>query len=489
MMARIQMSDQLKKKIKEYGLGLGTNWFGVALTVITQVAFARLLGVSDYGRLSLCLAIVLLPLAIGDLGVAASTPRFLAMNIGKGRYDIVLAIAKKTVWVTGMIALFYLSLMMFLKPWIVIWMNIPKAETTLWCLIIFSPAVYLSRWVSSVLKGLGRIRTQIFLDSTLQRGFVLLMGGGAWYIFETTDSVAIGYGLSYFTTGFIGLFCCLKEIRKFEVKRDEPYNFKLKDLLLHGIPINIAGLAQRILRRCDIIVVGALLDESAVGLYRVATTITSGIQRLITPLNTFALFHMSKDVGQGLTSNVMNYYSKVVNLSICLSLPLYYLLFRHAEQFLVVVYSSEYSAAAPVFKVLCVGFAFFVAMGPMGAVFNAIGKNWIRMWIVIGTGIVNILLNILLVRALGLVGAALSTSICFLMLYVLFNISFRSMDIRFNKGANSFLTVFIGMFLAFVLEINVLKTNDVFYILLSCLSFIIVCTLPAISTYRLLKRG
>ncbi len=474
-------------KIKKYGFGLGTNWFGIALTVITQVAFARLLGVSDYGRLSLCLAFVLLPLAIVDLGVAPSTPRFLAMNIGKGRYDIVLAIAKKTVWATGVIALFYLSLMMFLKPWIVIWMNMPKAETTLWCLIIFSPAVYLSRWVSSILKGLGRIRTQIFLDSTLQRGFVLFMGGGAWYIFKTTDSVAIGYGLSYLTTGLVGLFLCIKELRKFEVKRDEPCNFKFKDLLLHGIPINIAGLAQRILRRCDVIVVGALLDESAVGLYRVATTITSGIQRLITPLNTFALFHMSKNVGEGSMNNIMNYYNKVVNLSICLSLPLYYLIFRHAEDFLVAVYSSEYSAAAPVLKVLCVGFAFFVAMGPMGAVFNAIGKNWIRMWIVIGVGIVNILLNILLIRALGLVGAAVSTSICFFILYVLFNISFRSMDIHFNKGASPFLTVFVGMLIASFLEISFLKTNTGFYILLSIFSFIVVCTLPAIKTYNVLK--
>ncbi|MGA1826309.1 MAG: oligosaccharide flippase family protein [bacterium] len=481
------MSDQLKKKIKKYGLSLGTNWFGIALTVITQVAFARLLGVSDYGRLSLCLAIVLLPLAIVDLGISPSTPRFMAMNIGKGRYDIVLAIAKKTVWATGIVALFYLSLMMLIKPWIVIWMKIPMAESTLWCLIIFSPAVYLTRWASSVLKGLGRIRTEIFLDSTLQRGFVLIMGGGAWYIFKTTASVAIGYGLSYLTTGFIGLFLCIIELRKLDVKRVEPFNFKLKDLLLHGIPINIAGLAQRILRRCDIIVVGALLDESAVGLYRVATTITSGIQKLITPLNTFALFHISKNVGEGAMNNIINYYSKVVNLSICLSLPVYYLIFRHAEKFLVVIYSSEYSAAALVLKVLCVGFAFFVAMGPMGAVFNALGKNWIRMWIVIVTGIVNILLNILLIRAIGLVGAAVSTSICFIILYVLFNISFRSMDIHFNKGASSFLTVLAGMLIASFLDFSFLKTNTCFYVLLSVFSFIVVCTLPAIKTYNSLK--
>ncbi len=487
MTLKLEISDHIKKKLRKYGLGLGTNWLGIGLAVITQVAFARLLGVSDYGRLSLSLALVLLPLAIADLGVAASTPRFLALNIGKDRYGAVLAIAKKTAIVTGVIALLYFCVMMFLISYIVEWMNIPKAEIILKYLVISSPVIYLSRWTSSVLKGMGFIRLQIFLESTLLRAFILILGYGAWYFSKTTSSIAVGYGLSYFTIGLIGLFFCVKELKRLGKLADDSYTFKLKELFFHGIPINITGLAQRILRRSDIIVIGSLLDEGAVGIYRVAMTVTKGIQRLITPLNSFALFYMSKKAGEGTNVNIFNYYNKIVNLSICLSLPLYYLIFRHTELMLNLVYSSEYGAAAPVIKVLCVGFAFFVSMGPMGAVFNAIGKNWVRMWIVLAVGIVNLILNIVFIKVFGLVGAALATSICFFLLYVLFHLSFRSMQVGFNKGNNSFIIVFIGMLLAVILETSIFKSNNIIYILLSCLSFTLVCALPSVNMYKLLK--
>ncbi len=487
MTLKLEIPGQIKKKLKKYGVGLGTNWLGIGFTVITQVAFARLLGASEYGRLSLSLALVLLPLAVADLGVAASTPRFLALNIGKDRYGDILAIAKKTAFVTGVIAFLYLCVMMFLRPYIVEWMNIPKADIVLRYLIIFSPGIYLSRWTFSVLKGVGFIRLQIFLESTLLRIFILLFGGSAWYFFGSTSSIAIGYGLSYFISGTIGLFFCLKELNRFRKIGDTSSFFKLKELILHGIPINLTGLAQRFLGRCDIIVIGALLDESSVGLYKVAMTITKGIQRLIKPLNTFALFYMSKKAGEGANHSIFQYYNKIVNFSICLSLPLYFLIFRHTKMILALVYSPEYVAAASVTKVLCVGFAFSVAMGPMGAVFNAIGKNWIRMMIVLAVGVVNLILNIVFIKVFGLVGVAFATSICFFLLYVLFHLSFRSMQVGFKKGNNSFAMVFIGMLLAVILETSILKSNNIIYILLSCLSFTLVCALPSVNMYKLLK--
>lgn len=415
-----------------YGIGLTTNAAGYAISMVAQIILARLMGVAGYGLLALALSLVLLPASVADLGVAASTPRFLAISLGEGRPDRIPTIIRKSAIFTTIVALLLAGIMLWLAPHIAAWMKMSALASPLTLFAAFIPGIYLQRWCLSVLKGLGRNTTQITLESSVLQVFIFGFAIGHWFAFGSIEAVVLGYGLAYVSAALIGLYCVICTLRSMpDPGTHGPFQFW--EIIRHGIPLNITALAQRIFRRCDILIIGALVGESGVGLYRAATTLASGTKKLISPINSFAVFRMSKSVGHRRIDAAVRHYSNVTLFSLSIALPVYLIIFLFAEEIMTLLYTVEYASAAPILKILTIGFAAFVSVGPMGALFNAIGKNWVRMWVVIAMSVLNITLNVVLIKWLGVIGAAYSTTLSFVILYILFNFYVKNVFLGYRS--------------------------------------------------------
>jgi len=400
------------------------NGVGHGVGLFSQIAFARFLGVESYGLLALALSFILFPSKLMDLGVTTSTPRFIALSLGEN--DI--AKALRIIWQSGLYqgasSLVLTALVLLGASQVGHWMDMPRLGELVLCLGLFAPGVFLFRWSASVLKGLGHNTLQVYLDSFFLQVFTFILGLGGWYLTKSALGVTVGYGGAYLLTGImggVGVWRALRALPRPEGRSD----FRFMEMIRHGIPLNITALAQIIFQRTDLIIVGAMLDARSVGIYRVASSVAGGLKRLLTPLNDFAVFKMSKYVGMKKNDFAFSHYMDIVLVSLTVALPLYMVLFLFAGEIIVLLYKAEYIESVPLLRVLIVGHAVFVGVGPMGALFNAMGKNVVRMIFVISMSVLNIVLNIVLIHYFGIIGCTYSTTTGFIILFAVFQFYIR----------------------------------------------------------------
>ncbi len=316
-------------------------------------------------------------------------------------------------------AAIFTCLMYILAPIIAGWMDIEQLSHTISVLAVFIPAIYAKNYCSAILKGTGNNVVEIFLSQVVFLSVTFGLGVFFWMKTHSTAMVVAGHGIGYVVTLCIFTFYAWRHASTYRLVKSEA--FRLMELLSHGLPLNITALAQRIFQRADVIIIGTLLNEHAVGLYKVAFAAASGIKHLITPLNNFAGYWLGIYAGSKQKDNMRRYYMGLVMSSLVLTLPAYFLLFILAGDVIPVIFGDEYKAAILLTQILCLGFIYFTAVGPMGTLFNTVGRNWVRMWLVIGMSIFNIAANIILIRLIGVTGTAISTCFSFMLLFFIFH--------------------------------------------------------------------
>lgn len=146
-------------------------------------------------------------------------------------------------------------------------------------------------------------------------------------MFENASAELAAFGISYGALACISFAVIRAEIAKADTKvegaaRPTP----LGELVKQGISLSLSGFAQRVFRRGDIVVVGALLGEGAVGIYRAAYTMSSGVEQLVSPIRSFALHNMGKSYGARRDQEVSQHYEASVVLGALVALPITVLL-------------------------------------------------------------------------------------------------------------------------------------------------------------------
>lgn len=440
------ITKRTRSQVIKYASGLGSHGAGTLIALGTQVFFARVMGPAAYGVMALTLAIILLPADLASLGMEPATARFIAVNIGARRFANISAIVRQSAVFMFVAGLALTIALLILTPHLAKWFDMPNLNAPLWTLSMFVPVIYAQKWSYMVLKGLGHITLQITLQSSLLQFLTLCFGAGLWLTYHSVNAVILGYGLAYAVVAVCGLSFVFYILWQRSIMRHAG-NFNFREILYHGIPLNITALAQRLLRRGDTFVIGALLGASSLGVYRSAYMLASGIKQALVPINSYALFYMSKYFGKKQMDDVFSHYVITVLISLTLALPVYLLMFLLSDELVVWIFKSEYKDAIPLLQVLVIGFSIFVCVGPMGALFNAIGRNWLRMWMVLGISLLNIGLNIIFIKWVGLVGAAVGTSVSFAALYGLFLLCTKE---HLVQGIDSFIPLLLVVFMVVV---------------------------------------
>lgn len=437
-----------------FAKGLVTNAFGSAISMLLQILLARYMGAKAYGRYALTLSLVLLPASVLDLGVLASTPRFLAVKLGEKRHG---ELRSLTIAVLGFILSVSIPLtltMVFGTELITDLFKSNSLDITVRVFSFFIPAVFLHRFSTAVLKGAGKSNQAILVQTTLLHVASLLTCLGSWFFFGNILAVVIAKGVAYIVATMIGLLLVMRWVVSLPSHRAES-PVRIGELIHHGLPLNIIAIAERILRRCDVFVIGIVIGESAVGVYRVASTLVGGIQKALVPIGTYSLFYLGKAVGQKNRAWAGRYYDSAVILSMTLALPCYLFVFWHSSHIVIAVYGIEYAKAGMVLRVLSIGFAFFVSMGPVGSLYNTVGKNWLRMFLVLILGGMNLVMSFFLARLLGIIGVAYATVLAYIILFLVLGVAVRAHVLHqpFDRKAALLLSVAffcggLGLFMA-----------------------------------------
>lgn len=207
--------------------------------------------------------------------------------------------------------------------------------------------------------------------------------------------------------GFLVAFL-LRQLPKRSAASPESQRFA--EFLRFSSPLWLIGLSYYLIGQLDIIILGYFVDEEKVGVYSVAVRLSAlvavGIEvvlPILAPL--FSQLHEEKDLPalRGLFGSVTKwiFYG-------ALAASAFLMVFR--VELLRLLFGPGFTAGAPLILILCLGQLFRSLGGPTGQVLIMTGR---QKWEIANTAvllIVNLALNLLLVRRYGILGAAIATA-------------------------------------------------------------------------------
>ena len=186
---------------------------------------------------------------------------------------------------------------------------------------------------------------------------------------------------------------------------------RLREVTGFSIYASIIDWANKLNYELDKLVIGVFFGSAYVGVWAVAERIISGTQRLTNQLNG-VLFPVIVDSD---TSNRQEKLQRIMLqgtlLSLVMVVPISTALILLADPLVRAWVGPEMLASVPVIQILAVAVAIRVGNATATTLLKGAGEHRMLAWVNLGTGVVNILLSIALIKPFGLTGVAVGTLI------------------------------------------------------------------------------
>lgn len=366
--------------------------------VFVWVWIARYLGPDDFGLFSYAIAFVALLTPIATLGLDNLVIREVVKN-KNARYEILgTAFAMR---LAGGILTFLVAigLISIIRPGqtLVIWLvGIIGAGA------IFQSIDVIDLWFQSEVKSKFTViaKNTAFIISALLKIILIQIHAPlidfAWVILG--EIVIGGAGLLYFY---------LKEnnkLSKWKLSKE-----KIKELLKESIPLLISSAAILLYMKVDILILGQMKNEAAVGYYSAATKISEAFYfvAVITASSVFPIIIDNKTLYYNRLKKLLNITSA---LGYVIVIPMFLL-----SNVIILIYGNQYIASGQILAVHTWAILFVFLGTAQGSWYINEGKSGIYLQLqrtVIGL-IINVVLNIILIPSLSGLGAAIATVIAY----------------------------------------------------------------------------
>lgn len=189
-------------------------------------------------------------------------------------------------------------------------------------------------------------------------------------------------------------------------------NFKKKlifGLIRESLPLAIAASCAIVYSRCDSIMIGNMLSKEKVGIYAIAVKLISVVQIGISPIREsvypklIELYETDREQYAKRYIQITSILTWLFILGCLASLVVIPYAFRFLK--------PEYSEAFPIYSVYVFGTFFMYNAGLRAGHFTLINRGNVLMYSQIISVVLNIGLNYLLIKTIGVYGAAIATVI------------------------------------------------------------------------------
>lgn len=219
-----------------------------------------------------------------------------------------------------------------------------------------------------------------------------------------------GYILGYGLGTVVGLFLLYTILKNYEVRPTE--SGLRRRIVEYSIPLAATNSASILYKRVDTILVGFFIGPIAVGYYVLAKQVSDFI---VSPASSLG-FTISPSYAEYKTKedkSAAHIYEKSLIHTMLFYIPAAAGLALVADPMVRHVFGSSYVGAIPVIQILSV----YIVLDAIDHITNDgldyLGRARQRAIVKTTTGGLNVLLNVILIPTIGVVGAAISTVICY----------------------------------------------------------------------------
>ncbi len=267
--------------------------------------------------------------------------------------------------------------------------------------------------LTEVQDGLGRSQgwmTTALVPPFILRPLLLLIGMLIAFMADLPMNAVTAVTSAICATWLAAIVQVLLINRRFEreTAKAEP-RFEARVWLRTSLPLMALAASELALQNTDLLVISSYLTPADVGIYFAAAKTMSLILFVHFAVGSAVAQRFSALKARGDDAELLAFVKDAVNWTFWPSLAAALIILVLGLP-LLSLFGSEFTSGYPVMFILVVGFLLRSAVGPVELLLNMLGQQAACATVLAVTAILNLALNLMLVPAFGLVGAALSTA-------------------------------------------------------------------------------
>lgn len=428
------MSSEVDTAVQKISKGAGIVFFGtmlqLGLAFFAKTILARFLEVPQYGLISLGILVLNICATLSLLGLDSGVARFLP------RYDVkterIRVVRLAYLLVLPISIVFSIVVFSFSNEISQLFLGDHSLSLVLQIMAIGIPFWSLLDLGVGITRGAEQAYPRVVSKNVLLPGsrFILIaiVAITGFGIAGMSVAYVAGYGIAAVSISIYllyysdiisvrvkAVFLTLSEISSNDIRMS-------RKLLVFSIPLLFSGVSSFLINNVDLVLLGALTNASQVGIYNVAyplasilTTVPGALGFLFLPV--VSDLHANDKLVE--TKRIYQLTSKWLFLA---TAPLFVVMALAPNLLIKLLFGSAYTAGSSTLVILALGFLFHSLMGLNDGCLTSFGHSRIVMYGQLVSLGVNIGLNLLLIPEYGFLGAAIATTISFVILNAFYSV-------------------------------------------------------------------
>jgi O-antigen/teichoic acid export membrane protein len=405
-------------------LNLAGAILGQAATFGVLLLIARFLDLPQVGRYAQAYATLALLGLLALSGFRAGVTRFVAVHLADDDPAAVRGTVRLAVGVSGSAAALLGVALAAAAPWLADRLHDPALTGGLRLMALALPAMTVTEAALAATRGWRSQRAFTLIGQVYEPACRLLLtavllvagaglAGAFWAIVVAGWSAAA-----------LALLALRRRLRALAVLLPTPgppdgaeyrktgstkRTYQPRQLFSFSTVSWVSSLSSTGLIWLDTLLLGFFASPD-IGVYNVATRLVMVAVFVLAPLNAAFGPYLAHLHHQGRMDEVRGSYQAVTGWVVRLSLPAFAVLLAFPGE-LLRLFGGEFATGAAVTVILAVGQLVNAATGPCGTVLNMSGRVALNMWDNLAALVLNVLLNLWLIPAYGIVGAAVAWAV------------------------------------------------------------------------------
>ncbi len=390
----------LRKKIKgfflnEFIIKIIESLFGrgsyLIFTILFSFACTRLYGAEIFGKYTFAFTLVTVLMIVAKAGLDHG----LMYSIPKNRYKHV----SFSFVMNFLVAIILIAIAWIITDDIYIRLMLPL----IW--LISAEEIFFG-----IYRSEGKIKEYYFINGFLTMILRVGLIIGLYYLFGKNEySIAIGVYISFMFSNILYIIHNKNKFKK--VIFDKSY-------LMYSFPLILATMMAILINKTDILMLGIMSSNTEVGIYQITVQVANLVSALLIVFNTVFAPQISKLFHQGKQEELKELYIKATRFLSFFSLIVTTVLLI-GSGLILSVFGSEFVQGQTSLILRSLGQFINIAVGGVWLMLSMTGKPRFQMYANIFAFALNILLNLLLIPAYGINGAAFASMVTLMFTNVL----------------------------------------------------------------------
>jgi len=404
--------------MKTVAKGAGISFTGIILGnflgIFSQALLGRFLGVRDYGRFNLALSVVHLAIVFSIIGLSEGSARYIPFFMERGELDKVkstIRFSLRFVMLTSVVLgiVFY-----FLSGTISkVIFHEENVRPLLQIFMITLPLSALPTVLISIFRAFKAVRYKMFIFDTGMK--IIRIAIFVPFIF--LGKSLLGAIIAYLGAQIFPILQSLFLIRNrlFPQYSKTPTTPVGKSLLSFSWPLGLTGLSLVVETRADIILLGYYLTTEDIGIYSPALFIIKMLTVVGLSFQFIFLPVVSEFCAKGNRDELEILYRTVSKWIFVIIVPVVSFIILFPKEIITLIYGPAYSRGWLALVFLAIGYALGLTLSLSGNILVGAGHPKLNLASELAAVFISLAMNVLLIPALGIAGAALAAGFSFFM--------------------------------------------------------------------------